>query len=86
MNQSLDLEKGTKKQKEGNVTRSAIPEDDLYQLVAKLCRFILRQIIHTEGHFLNHDGALYKDHTRLCRWAGSTRPYELAQSSDNNFL
>ena len=86
MNQSLDLEKGTKKQKEANITRSAIPKDELYQLVVKLCRFILRHIIHPEGQFSDHDGALYKDHTRLCRWAGSTRPYEPAESSDNNFL
>ncbi|TVU24925.1 hypothetical protein EJB05_27391, partial [Eragrostis curvula] len=74
----------TQKQKEYEmIRRGIIPPDSLhlstnvmYRVVANLCRFILREIIHPLGKFFDPESDLGMNHYNLCDWAGSTRPYE----------
>ncbi|TVU30917.1 hypothetical protein EJB05_22570, partial [Eragrostis curvula] len=74
----------TKRQKEYEmIRRGIIPPDSIhlttnvmYRVVANLCRFILREIIHPNGKFFDHESDLAMNHWPLCEWTGSKRPYE----------
>ena len=62
----------------------------MYQIVAHLCRFLLREVISPSGQFFDKDGDLAMNHRTLCQWGGSRRPYEPdeghKQSYDFDFL
>ncbi|TVU51528.1 hypothetical protein EJB05_02963, partial [Eragrostis curvula] len=74
----------TKRQKEYEMIRKGIiPPDSLhlstnvmYRVVANLCRFILREVIHPIGNFFDPESDLAMNHWKLCDWAGSKRAYE----------
>ena len=48
----------------------------MYQIMAYLCCFLLREVISPRGQFFNEDGAIEKNHRALCECDGSIRPYE----------
>ena len=48
----------------------------MYQMVAHMCRFAIRQVISPRGMFFDAEADLGKNHRRLCEWGGSKRPYE----------
>lgn len=48
----------------------------MYQIVAHLCRFALKKVIHPRGTCCNADANLAKNHLSLCLWGGSKRPYK----------
>ena len=48
----------------------------MYQIVAHLCHFLLREVISPRVQFFDEDGDLEKNHRALCEWGGSRRPYE----------
>ncbi|TVU31160.1 hypothetical protein EJB05_22832, partial [Eragrostis curvula] len=74
----------TQRQKEYEmIRRGIIPPDSIhlttnvmYRVVANLCRFILREIIHPNGKFFDPESDLAMNHWPLCEWTGSKRPYE----------
>ncbi|TVU07277.1 hypothetical protein EJB05_47326, partial [Eragrostis curvula] len=74
----------TQRQKEYELIRQGIiPPNSvhlstnvMYRVVANLCRFILREVIHPMGKFFDPESDLGMNHYNLCDWAGSKRPYE----------
>ncbi|TVU06288.1 hypothetical protein EJB05_49493, partial [Eragrostis curvula] len=74
----------TQRQKEYEmIRRGIIPPDSIhlttnvmYRVVANLCRFILREIIHPNGKFFDPESDLAMNHWSLYEWTGSKRPYE----------
>ncbi|TVT99085.1 hypothetical protein EJB05_55571, partial [Eragrostis curvula] len=74
----------TKRQKEYEmITKGIIPPDSIhlttnvmYRVVANICRFLLREVIHPLGKFFDADSKLAANHWKLCNSAGSNRPYE----------
>ncbi|TVU48864.1 hypothetical protein EJB05_00145, partial [Eragrostis curvula] len=59
----------------------------MYRVVANLCRFILREVIHPMGKFFDPESDLGMNHYQLCDWADSKRPYEpnLPPNEDNDY-
>ena len=55
---------------------SRLSQDCMYQIVAHLCRFMLREVISPDGRFHEPNSELGANHVDLCRWGGSRRPYE----------
>ncbi|TVU40413.1 hypothetical protein EJB05_13877, partial [Eragrostis curvula] len=85
----------TKRQKEYKMIRKGIILPDsihlttnvMYWVVANICRFILREIIHPMGKFFDPESNLAMNHWDLCDWAGSKRPYEpnLEPNENNDY-
>ena len=88
----INIQKIKRKKDEQTVTRKRFEEirqgvtskegkthlsiNHMYQIVAHLCHFLLREVISPSGRFFDGDSELGMKHRTLCKWGGSKRPYE----------
>ena len=62
--------------------KSRLSEDEMYQIVAHLCRFLLREVISSTSRFHEPESDLGQNHRALCLWGGSRQHYELQPPKD----
>ena len=56
--------------------RKHLSTNDMYYIVARMCRFLLREVISPRGRFFDEQSEVAKEHRALFEWCGSKRPYE----------
>ena len=56
--------------------KKGLSEDEMYQIVGHLCRFLLREVISPTGRFHEPKSDLGENHRALCLWGGSRQSYE----------
>ena len=69
--------------KNDEIRKGMIPQEhvhlstnNMYLVVASLCRFLLREVISPERKCFSSNGLLATKHRSLYKWAGSKTPHE----------
>ena len=62
--------------KEFTTVRKHLSTNELYYIVGRMCRFLLREVISPRVRFFDEQSEVMKEHRALFEWCGSKRPYE----------